>query len=105
MSNSGNEHQDRAPRRRFRHTSASGGSQDQGERKDSTFESRQGGRQSQPHGQGDQDRAGGDAGRPSPPQGTNTQGDLAGIGEAADASLERYRRQHPDDSGGGIAED
>jgi hypothetical protein len=89
---------------RYGHTNRSGGNQDQGERKDEGWESRQGGRQST-----DQGRRGepttpqqpGDERETLPPPGTNTQGGLAGIGEAADdtrSQLDRiWRRGFPSD--------
>jgi hypothetical protein len=71
---------------RYEHTNVGGGNQDEPERKDAGWESRQGGSESRrPGSTGDasaRDRAGDDQ-RPAPSQGTNTQGDLAGIGEAA----------------------
>lgn len=75
---------------RYGHTNAGGGSQDQGERKDEGWESRQGGRESnQPGRQGSPqpaDAPGSD--RDSlPPTGTNTQGNLAGIDEASERTL------------------
>jgi hypothetical protein len=70
---------------RYRHTNRSGGNQDQGERKDDGWESRQGGRQSRDPGvrgpQHGPDDAGPDRG--GKPGGTNTQGDLKGIAEAS----------------------
>lgn len=80
---------------RYGHSGAGGGTQDQGERKDEGWTSRQGGDQSAPkRSEGQQSRPGdsGDAeqqkvrhdGRTSGPSGTNTQGGLAGIGEASD---------------------
>jgi hypothetical protein len=70
---------------RYGHTNRSGGDQDQGERKDDGWESRQGGPQSREPGRRegrDQQASGSDRG--GRPGGTNTQGDLKGIGEAAD---------------------
>jgi hypothetical protein len=75
---------------RYRHTSRSGGSQDQRERKDEGWESRQGGPQH--HDQGEHSHR-----DPRPPEpdrggklgGTNTQGGLGGIAEASRASEER----------------
>jgi hypothetical protein len=68
-------------------TSAGGGNQDQPERKDEGWESRQGGGQAQERGRGDDADARAprdDADRTQPPPGTNTQGELAGIGAASD---------------------
>ena len=72
---------------RYGHGGPGGGDQDQPERKDDGWERRQG---------GDQSRKPGRRGEPSapetddaggrPPRGTNTQGELAGIGEASDRS-------------------
>jgi hypothetical protein len=71
---------------RYGHANVGGGNQDQGERKDEGWTSRQG---------GDQSRARGSEGDPAPrdtpgrdrtsvpPPGTNTQGELAGIGAAS----------------------
>jgi hypothetical protein len=82
---------------RYGHSSAGGGRQDQGERKDEGWTSRQGGDQSAPKtsdgGQSPSgDSGGGDAeprkarhdARTPAPAGTNTQGELAGIGAASD---------------------
>jgi hypothetical protein len=69
---------------RYGHTNRSGGDQDQGERKDDGWKSRQGGRQSHEPGRRrgrDQQAAGRDRG--GKPGGSNTQGDLKGISEAA----------------------
>lgn len=71
---------------RYSHTSQSGGDQDQGERKDEGWESRQGGRESHDPGRRsgrDQDGHGPDRGGRL--GGTNTQGGLGGIREAAAA--------------------
>lgn len=74
---------------RYGRSDAGGGTQDQGERKDEGWESRHGGRQSN-----DSGRRGEPEGEPRrsdslPPPGTNTQGELAGIGEAAAESAGR----------------
>ncbi len=81
---------------RYGHSSVGGGDQDQAERKDQGWTSRQGGDQSaDPGRRGEERPRDADPGvdrRPPPPQGTNTQGELAGIREAstaAAASLER----------------
>jgi hypothetical protein len=88
---------------RYDHTNASGGSQDQGERKDEGWTSRQGGRQSRDPGRKGPARpsdAPGDESRTLPPPGTNTQGELAGIGEAAERSAARLERdQHVEREG------
>jgi hypothetical protein len=82
---------------RYGHSNVGGGNQDQPERKDRDWTSRQGGDQSADLGRRGQDRPrepqpGADR-RPSPPQGTNKQGELAGIGEASDAAAGRLDRQ------------
>jgi hypothetical protein len=89
---------------RYGHTNRSGGNQDQGERKDAGWESRQGGRQSTDQGRRGEPSAPeqpGEERETLPPPGTNTQGGLAGIGEAADdtrAELDRmWRRGFPSD--------
>jgi hypothetical protein len=79
---------------RYGHSSVGGGDQDQAERKDEGWERRQGGDESREPGsrgepvaeapRGSDDREGG-----LPPPGTNTQGELAGIGEASERSAER----------------
>lgn len=77
---------------RYGHSSVGGGSQDQAERKDSSWISRQGGDESaNPGRRGDEssERVPRAEGSDSPPQGTNTQGGLAGIGEASEASARR----------------
>jgi hypothetical protein len=67
-----------------------GGNQDQGERKDEGWESRQGGRESNEPGRRGSlqpaDTPGSDR-ESLPPPGTNTQGHLAGIGEASEETL------------------
>jgi hypothetical protein len=79
---------------RYRHTNRSGGSQDQGERKDEGWESRQGGSQSHDPGRrSDRDQQAGGPDRGGRPGGTNTQGDLKGIAEAAErVAAEEDRR-------------
>ena len=78
---------------RYGHTSTGGGSQDQGERKDEGWQSRQGGRQSQEQGrQSGRDDVGQGTDRGGKPGGTNTQGDLAGIGGASRAEADAIRR-------------
>jgi hypothetical protein len=78
-----------------------GGSQDQGERKDEGWESRQGGDQSTGEGRtGEPEVA--EPGEPNdviqlPPPGTNTQGELAGIGRAAEESARRLEEQRERD--------
>jgi hypothetical protein len=72
---------------RYGHSNVGGGNQDQDERKDKGWESRQGGDQSRSPGSGEAEprearRADGDR---QPPPGTNTQGQLAGIGDASRA--------------------
>jgi hypothetical protein len=72
---------------RYGHTNVGGGDQDQPERKDAGWERRQGGSQSRrPGRRGSREEHAADKGNPSPPPGTNTQGELAGIGDAADHS-------------------
>jgi hypothetical protein len=78
---------------RYGHSNVGGGNQDQSERKDEGWERRQGGRESRdPGSRGNrEERAANDDRRSEPPPGTNTQGELAGIGDAAersDASLD-----------------
>ena len=74
-------------KKRYGHTSVGGGSQNEPERKDAGWTSRQGGSEAARPGRKDtpetQDRGAATGGRP---QGTNTQGDLAGVGRAADAA-------------------
>lgn len=69
---------------RYGHSNVGGGNQDQGERKDEGWESRQGGSQSRGSGHDPKPRdvAGADDRTSTPPPGTNTQGELAGIGAA-----------------------
>ena len=76
---------------RYGHSNVGGGNQDQAERKDSDWTSRQGGDQSAKPGRRGDARSPepGDDGRTPPAQGTNTQGELAGIGEASARSAAR----------------
>jgi hypothetical protein len=88
---------------RYEHTGTGGGRQDQGERKDRDWESRQGGRQSHPDGsRGEPSQSSGpgqDEERSLPPPGTNTQGELAGIGEASrEVAAEIDRNEGSDES-------
>ncbi len=75
---------------RYGHSSVGGGDQDQAERKDEGWTSRQGGDQSANPGRRNADRSRepdpGEDRRTTPPQGTNTQGELAGIREASHAA-------------------
>jgi hypothetical protein len=89
---------------RYGHSNVSGGNQDQGERKDEGWESRQGGGQSREPGRSGagEPRAGETAGHDRqslPPPGTNTQGELAGIREASEDTLQelppRWREGGP----------
>ena len=78
---------------RYGHSNVGGGNQDQVERKDEGWERRQGGSESgDPDSPGNrEERAASDERRGEPPPGTNIQGELAGIGDAAersDASLD-----------------
>ena len=80
---------------RYGHSGPGGGSQDQGERKDDGWTSRQGGSQArEPGRRGDGERdGGGGTDRPSSqPQGSNTQGELAGIGGASDETRQELDR-------------
>ncbi len=88
---------------RYGHTGVGGGNQDQGERKDEGWEKRQGGDESGQPGSrgeptaeqpGDQDRQHGQT-----PPGTNTQGGLAGIGEASRRSADRLAAADSGDDG------
>jgi hypothetical protein len=84
---------------RYGHSSVGGGSQDQAERKDSGWTSRQGGDESANpgrRGDGANPPEQGTDRRPSPPHGTNTQGELAGIGAASDAAARRADRDAED---------
>jgi hypothetical protein len=78
---------------RYGHTGTGGGPQDKVERKDEDWTSRQGGDQSREHGRRGDERPSAPApGRrppPAQPQGTNTQGDLPGIGVASEAAARR----------------
>ena len=76
---------------RYGHSSVGGGNQDQAERKDRNWTSRQGGAESaNPGRRGDEPRPDtASERRTSPRQGTNTQGELAGIGEASEAAGRR----------------
>jgi hypothetical protein len=101
---------------RYGHSNVSGGNQDQGERKDDGWESRQGGGQSREPGRSGEPRPGEPPGHDRqslPPPGTNTQGELAGIREASAESLRelrpRWREGEPaeedrDDEASGRAE-
>lgn len=78
---------------RYGHSSVGGGNQDKAERKDEGWTSRQGGDESsRPGRRGDptpSQRAPGEERPTPPPQGTNTQGELAGIGEASEEVAQR----------------
>jgi hypothetical protein len=77
---------------RYGHSNVGGGNQDQAERKDSDWTSRQGGDESANPGRRGDDATPeqpGDDRRTTPAQGTNTQGELAGIGEASARSSAR----------------
>jgi hypothetical protein len=93
---------------RYGHTNVGGGDQDQAERKDDGWERRQGGPESRDPGRrGDrEERAADDGSKGEPPPGTNTQGELAGIGEAADESEARLRSSSapPPDAQTGVRE-
>jgi hypothetical protein len=87
---------------RYGHSSVGGGDQDQAERKDEGWERRQGGDQSrQPGSRGEpavrEPARDDDRGRRQPPAGTNTQGDLAGIGDASDRSAATLETQDDPD--------
>jgi len=87
---------------RYGHASV-GGNQDQGERKDKGWQSRQGGDQSASSGRQSEPELA-QPGEPGdvielPPPGTNTQGELAGIGEAAEKSARRLEQQREPDDG------
>jgi hypothetical protein len=94
---------------RYGHSSVGGGNQDQAERKDRDWTSRQGGDQSAKPGRRGDDPSPGqpdDDQRTPPPQGTNTQGELAGIGAAsarsdarADLAAENGERGEDDGRG------
>jgi hypothetical protein len=71
---------------RYGHSNAGGGDQDQAERKDEGWTSRQGGAQSNRPGRVDEPQARDAPGverESRPPAGTNTQGDMAGIADAS----------------------
>ena len=75
---------------RYGHSNVGGGNQDQGERKDEGWTSRQGGSESnRPGRKGEPEPRDvpGNERDSQPPRGTNTQGDLAGIREASDEAL------------------
>jgi hypothetical protein len=76
---------------RYGHTNVGGGDQDQKERKDDGWERRQGGPESRDPGRrGNPEEPAAERGsRGQPPPGTNTQGELAGIGDAAERSNAR----------------
>jgi len=89
---------------RYGHSGVGGGDQDQAERKDEGWERRQGGDQSRdPGSRGEPapDTDGREDGswRSQPPPGTNTQGELAGIGEASERSAARLEGQLDDAAG------
>lgn len=71
---------------RYGHSNVGGGDQDQAERKDENWQRRQGGRESRDPGSRGEPTPKQDGDRGRPPQGTNTQGELAGIGEASEQS-------------------
>ena len=75
---------------RYGHGGPGGGDQDQPERKDEGWERRQGGPQSrEPGRRGEPSPPESNEQQGTPPRGTNTQGDLAGIGDASDRSAAR----------------
>ena|SRR5829696_4038193 len=86
---------------RYGHGHAGGGTQDQGERKDEGWQSRQGGSQARERGSVGEPRPSdgprGDHRDEPPSQGTNTQGELAGVSEASRRTLEEERGQ-PDEA-------
>ena len=73
---------------RYGHTNVGGGDQDQPERKDDGWERRQGGPESRDPGRrgNREERAADDERRGEPPPGTNTQGELASLVDAAGRS-------------------
>jgi hypothetical protein len=82
---------------RYGHSNVGGGDQDQPERKDEGWRRRQGGAESRNPGTRGQPTVAGQGGSStSPPQGTNTQGELAGIGEASDRSEARLAERRQD---------
>jgi hypothetical protein len=86
---------------RYGHSGAGGGDQDQAERKDDGWRSRQGGDQAREPGQRGNavaDEPGRDDRGSEPPPGTNTQGELAGIGEGGERSAARLGNE-PDGTG------
>jgi hypothetical protein len=85
---------------RYGHTNVGGGSQDQGERKDDGWERRQGGPDSRSPGskEAPEQRSRDTEAREDPPPGTNTQGELAGIGDAANESEADLRDSPPEAS-------
>ena len=88
---------------RYGHSNVGGGNQDQGERKDEGWTSRQGGSESnRPGRKGEPEPRDvpGNERDSRPPRGTNTQGDLAGIREASDETLAE-RDPEPDASPSG----
>ena len=75
---------------RYGHGGPAQGSQDQGERKDRDWQSRQGGGQSRDRGSTSEPGRGPASNEgEGPPPGRNTQGELAGIGKASDESPAR----------------
>jgi hypothetical protein len=78
---------------RYGHSGAGGGHQDQAERKDEGWRSRQGEDQSHPAGRRGQPEEAARPRTPAPPQGTNTQGELPGIADASHEALERLEQQ------------
>ena len=95
---------------RYGHTNVGGGDQDHAERKDEGWERRQGGPESrEPGSRGNrEERAADDGSHGEPPPGTNTQGELAGIGDAAersDASLHDSSSPPPEAATGVRARD
>ena len=92
---------------RYGHSGVGGGDQDQEERKDEGWQRRQGGDQSrEPGTRGEPDRRqpGDDTDDRKPALGTNTQGELAGIGDASRHSAERLDAQARDGDRGGERE-
>jgi hypothetical protein len=90
---------------RYGHTNVGGGGQDQPERKDEGWKRRQGGPESRDPGRRGkrEERAADDERRGQPPPGTNTQGELAGIGDASEeseATLNAPSQTPPEDQTG-----
>jgi hypothetical protein len=84
---------------RYGHSNVGGGDQDQPERKDEGWERRQAGAQSREPGRADGERRGEPPGADgTPPRGTNTQGELAGIGDAARRSEAELGDESPTDA-------